>query len=482
VQYTHQTPGCVPVADLTKGVVMKLLDATLAFVLTMAAFGTIVTILMEAVHRILRVRKGRLILVLQRLNKEIDMGMFKEIAAQSRWDFIASVLNNPTRTKGNLPDSDALNEAGGQLSLPRITGKQKKLEVPAKSDGSNETFWMNTINSLGRWNGVRGIFEKVSLEHILRRFVDLDEVKSKVEQSHEKVKAELNRFARKYEELASAASADFKSRARFWSALVGIALAFTANINAARIFEAYMTDKDLVTRVIGQSEEIENQARAARESLRKLLSDNDGAKEPEDIDTQIKAKRNTLKSLNQDRARAEASDDAQKLEGLDQEIKKIESEIASLDQKKYAASQAGKAEQALADAAAKLGSLSELGVPLGADYFPHCIIRNTVNKHDNGWCLEGEDKSSWTVVEWIFGTLTWFVITALTGLLIGLGAPFWFDVAKRIAEVRVMFGGTPSTEQRLGGKDAESDPWKRQKLVNTVLRDVISDQKAASDA
>jgi hypothetical protein len=73
--------------------------------------------------------------------------------------------------------------------------------------------------------------------------------------------------------------------------------------------------------------------------------------------------------------------------------------------------------------------------------------------------------------------LSWWVATTLTGLLIGLGAPFWFDMAKRLATVRSMFGGQASTEERLGGKDVPADrPADRKALIRTILSDVLEEE------
>jgi hypothetical protein len=99
---------------------MQLLDATIAFALTLAGLGTAVTVIMEAIHRVLRIRKGNLILVLQHLNKEISKGPFRGIKPLRRWDFIANVLNNTTRIKNKLPDSSTVGAPSGEKSVPIV--------------------------------------------------------------------------------------------------------------------------------------------------------------------------------------------------------------------------------------------------------------------------------------------------------------------------------------------------------------------------
>jgi len=46
------------------------------------------------------------------------------------------------------------------------------------------------------------------------------------------------------------------------------------------------------------------------------------------------------------------------------------------------------------------------------------------------------------------GLLTWAFTVVLTGLLIGLGGPFWFDMAKKLAAVR---------DSARGGQKADAD-------------------------
>jgi hypothetical protein len=460
---------------------MELLDATLAFVLTLAALATVVTVVMEAVHRILRVRKGNLIIALQRLNKEIPKGPLR-VDPRRRWDFIVNVLNNPTAgLKQQLPTSQTLTkEADDQKKhVPTVFGARNEFRAPEKSRG--EEAWNNAIDSLGRQNGVRGIYDKVSLEHVLRRFVEVGGVKTKIEGAREAAEAELNRIARKYEEFASAVSADFKRRAQLWSMVVGIVLALVANTNGVRIFETYMKNQDLAARVIGQFEEFEKQALDAQESLKKVRAEEEqGGGNSKELDAKIEGKRKELSDLRTERTKADAAKNTSQVKSLDKQIEDKQKEYDSLVAKRYAASEAGKAEAAMKDAAGKLRALSELGVPIGTGYFPHLLIFGGLSKEEKQKRLEAEGMSDLTPWKWFLETVFWFFATAITGMLIGLGGPFWFDVAKRLTEVRSMFKGTPSDEIRLSGKEAGGDTKKRKELVKDVVEDVISEQRSSA--
>ncbi|MCP3953104.1 MAG: hypothetical protein GY697_12930, partial [Desulfobacterales bacterium] len=78
------------------------------------------------------------------------------------------------------------------------------------------------------------------------------------------------------------------------------------------------------------------------------------------------------------------------------------------------------------------------------------------------------------------GFFVWFFSVFLTGILIGLGAPFWFDIAKRLSAIRKgLQSAAASSEYRLSAKNADGDPKERKKIVNNVLEQV-SEEAASS--
>ena len=92
---------------------MQLLDASWAFVLTLAALATVVTTIMEVCFRIARMRKKNLIEVIKLLNNEIGKGPLK-MSPEERWNFFSKVVKNPAEavdlvTKINWQKSDEEN-------------------------------------------------------------------------------------------------------------------------------------------------------------------------------------------------------------------------------------------------------------------------------------------------------------------------------------------------------------------------------------
>ena len=71
---------------------------------------------------------------------------------------------------------------------------------------------------------------------------------------------------------------------------------------------------------------------------------------------------------------------------------------------------------------AEVATLGNLGVPIGYGYFPYCQPRSNGTQIDTA--CAGKERS---------GFAAWFLSTLLAGLLIGLGAPFWFDLARGLS-------------------------------------------------
>lgn len=75
------------------------------------------------------------------------------------------------------------------------------------------------------------------------------------------------------------------------------------------------------------------------------------------------------------------------------------------------------------------------------------------------------------------GFIRWFFAVVLTGLLIGLGAPFWFDVAKRLAGIRSGKRDAASAEFRMAANNANGDNNKRKEIVDAVVTDAAGEQR-----
>lgn len=79
-------------------------------------------------------------------------------------------------------------------------------------------------------------------------------------------------------------------------------------------------------------------------------------------------------------------------------------------------------EQAFSDSRKQLDVLTSVGFPAGWAYFPHSGFREN-------------NPADFTNRNNVAGWLKWILGVALTGVLAGLGAPFWFDAATGISRV-----------------------------------------------
>ena len=69
----------------------------------------------------------------------------------------------------------------------------------------------------------------------------------------------------------------------------------------------------------------------------------------------------------------------------------------------------------------------------------------------------------------------WLFAVIVTGVLVGLGAPFWFDVANRLAQVRGGLRSTASDEDRMSANNSNGDAKKRKEIVDNVVYDAAGE-------
>lgn len=395
---------------------MQLLDACLAFVLTLAALATVVTTIMEAGFRFARMRKKNLISVMELLNKEIGKGALK-MSPEERWEFFSRVVKNPAQTK----------KTNGN--------KESKSEPNWKNDKNDEAHDIAILDNLIKSFDDRGnrkeVFAKVTLEYVLRCLCETECVKQKARGAGHLLKMELNRIARKYEEFGSAVSANFKQYAQFWSIVIGILLAVFANVDGVRIFEAYRTNPKLAATVIEQQEEFiekNDKLQTEKQELEALLQ-----KEKEKKN-EIETAQNTHKSP--------------------EELARLEKELDLLKDEINKKTELTEILKTIEEAKNHFSNLSSLGVPIGWDYYPQ-NIRSAVKQDPAGVAI-------------------WLLKVIITGFLIGLGAPFWFDVAKRLSLIRRgLKNPNSSSEDRLAARDANGDAEERKKIVEDVVADAV---------
>ena len=201
---------------------MALLDAALAFALTLAALATVVTIVVEILNKLRGLRPKDQVKLMGRLYDQVIAPRLDPTLRGhvDRWEFIRKVLENPAATR-KMAQSE---------TEQRFLGRK-----------------------------CSEIYSDISLEHFLRRMLDTNGVTDALappagdegdDKREEELKKKLGEISDKYNEHVSGVSATYKCRAQFTSLLVGIGLALLMNVDGVRLFEAYLKDSELTAKVI----------------------------------------------------------------------------------------------------------------------------------------------------------------------------------------------------------------------------------------
>jgi hypothetical protein len=389
---------------------MSFLDAAIGFAVVMAVLAGAITAFVEAIWRLARIRKGNVISVLKQLDTAMAGVEGANAGSEERWDLFCEILNNPMRTgiassESGLPRSEDLKSGG---TLPRrFMSKLALWKSPklAGDDTNGQSVCDAAISALGRENALAGMFDKVSAEHVARRYAEMYVL---TDRNLDNAREYIDKVIRNFESISSCMSAEFKRRSQLISIIVGIFVALAFNINGLRILDTFIAKPEVSKMFVTNLDQTEAQVLGQIESASKELS-----KTMDEADKEDGAASSTVTELN----------------------------------------------SVVEDLKSTVTGLSDRGVPLGWNYRPHCSLIESVT------CFAVPERDNRMAIADVF-------LMVLSGVLIGLGAPFWFDVAKRLAAVRQMFSGTASDLHTKSGKDANGSSEERKKIVDDIVNSV----------
>jgi len=342
---------------------MRLLDACLALVLTLAVFASSVTVLVEALHFLLDSRakalKGMLDAVFERA---LDEGEVRQQLASDPQQLAALRQNffEVLGTSRTLTQLEARNGLAGKLAR-------------------------GALGLLRKHSATLGAVYRVSLPDALRRLgrTELAETFGDKKEILAKLQASLDaRYAR----FEQSASEYFRDKSRNLAFIVGIFLAVTVNVDAVRMFDAFLADPALTAQTI-----------ARMQAEQKISAENAAA------------------ATNQS------------------------------------------PEEKVRDALVWAETSRSAGFPVGWAYFPYCTppgaqqvdLRcldekgQTKSLRQRFWPGEQVAGKPFLAQAQVGGQGTlWLISAIVTGLLIGLGGPFWFDLAASLGRLRELLRGT----------------------------------------
>jgi hypothetical protein len=258
------------------------------------------------------------------------------------------------------------------------------------------------------FNRVRGFIQpnqlaSMTMMEFADRLADTAVGKAIARGGPEYVDSAINDLAQKFERFGAASSQRFQDHARFWCVLTSILLAFAVNVDAVRVFQELLNDDQLTSGIIAQYG-------AAVE---------EGAQRPQDLKESLEL----MTQLRNDKV----IDDG--------DLKAFQDNIAT--------------------AQLKVTELRDTGLPITVEAWPFCmgVLGDTGRskradsnlataptaapvKPADRKCAAVTEVTSGKGVSEVAGRIfsgagaIWFVSVVLAGVLIGLGAPFWFDLAR----------------------------------------------------
>ncbi|MET0657419.1 MAG: hypothetical protein ABW110_04585 [Steroidobacteraceae bacterium] len=349
---------------------MKWLQAALAFSLLMLVLATIVTIILETAYRALLTREKGFRIMMGRL--------FDEVLKPR----VIHLLRGVTIAEA----------------------REHFLDTVTRNQAYDEEF-----------NRVRGFVQpdqlaSMTMMEFADRLADTAVGRAIARGGSEYVDNAINDLAQKFDRFGAASSKRYQDHARFWCVLASIILALMVNVDAVRVFQELLHDDQLTSSVIARYG-------AAVE---------EGAQRPQDLKESL-----ALMSQLRDEHIIEES-----------ELEAFKDNIAT--------------------AQLKVAELRDTGLPITIEAWPFCtgVLGNTGRsaqsesntgtpaanaalaprdaqpKPADRKCTAVTELPSWQGFREVARRLSssagavWLLSVLLAGVLVGLGAPFWFDLAR----------------------------------------------------
>ena len=433
---------------------MQLIEAALAFAITMLALSLVVSSFVEMIHRICSMREAGLKYMLgqmfdQVLDKYIRPGIaasvpadaadregkISEFVESARKGFVERMSANRA-PMGAAPRSTPTTQAentGGESSL---LGRLKSFWADPRN--SLVHFWKNSVRL---WNGrdlaamtSAEFMERLGSMDVGRAIASANAVATNAgSTAADAVDVVLKDVAQKFEAFGKEASVYFEGRARLLSVVVAMALAFLAHVDAVDLFKTYLRDPNARAKVIEQSDAVTAQHRAAVEAMKALKEiDPTEALTTEEVRKQIEALRNDWKE-----AIAKANSTVKQYADLGVPLGWSDDRINAAEMWR------------LLWTCTKLsdGDAERFGT-----WRQTCRSdeEDSKTKEEFAELLKKKDQLHYTKHRKIWLQVptvasVWFYLF-LGGLLIGLGAPFWYNAVTGLTNLRSAASGATSND------------------------------------
>ena len=366
---------------------LNILQSFLAFATTMLVLATLVTLILEIVARIFRRRYRIFTHLLRQLFK-------KELQP---------LIESNLKTRSGVASGTMAPETRAQLDIFLDEIRNSPLDPV---EDKNPLTW---FGGWLRWFGADRS-EKLTTEEFIRRFARSKIGREIYQQTTGRIDSLIDSLCLRYKELSDAMSEYIKNSSSILSMAVGIIIAFTINLEAYRLFNFYIHNPDVAAKVADNAAAYADAYTDAQQRLNDALV--------------------ALDRTNG--ADAESTADAR------QEIEAIRNRLEAVP--------------------GYVSALKAEGIPIGLDYFPFCRYRKTIQKDgkdaypckdpDSRYRLVAStdsDRSLWP------DYLLWIIKVIITGVLIGLGGPFWYDAVRGLARATQILRGRAEPQKAPAG-------------------------------
>lgn len=419
---------------------MQLIEAALAFAITMLALSLVVSSFVEMIHRIGSMREAGLKYMLGQMFDQVVKKYLTE-------DKLIALVNRSRRPDDQVANAAEALKIFRNGFVERMSANRAPMGVTPNATPTDPSAQVasNPKVTFGLWKG--RYLAAMTPAEFMERLGSMDVGQTIVEASAaisdtarnagitaaDAINVALTDIAQKFEAIGKEASVYFEGRARLLSVVVAIALAFFAHVDAVDLFRTYLRDPNARAKVIEQSEAVTAQHKAAIDAAK------------------------ALKELTPP-ASLTAAQVSEQIEALKSDWK-----------------------EAIAKANSTVKQYADLGVPLGwnddrikaAEMWPllwTCTkLSDNVTAEFGTWrqtCRSDEEDSKTTQemdelrksgkeLTYTKHRKIWLQVPTvasvwlylfLGGLLVGLGAPFWYNAVTGLTNIRNAARGTTSAD------------------------------------
>ena len=348
-------------------------EAALAFALTMLIFATMVSVIVEAGMRIFLARESGFQRMLEQLFDEMIKPRITDLLTHTSIDTRSNFIEK-------LGFNPLTSKTGG------LTGLVSKLLVPRRNTS-------------------------MTVMQFAERLADTQVGQEIAKQTEDRMDILVKDMAQKFESVGAAATETYTRRAATISMLTAMVFAFAANVDSVRLLKTFVSNQQLTSNIIARSEEIQDNHQKQQKAMEDLLDD--------------------IESASAGGRDAEQSAD----------LKELRETAAQLEN--------------------DLADLASQGLPVTYEFFPACPVggsdmrcdayheyleKNTCVKSSStnlygrkhrllSECLAANHDWWDPILHDLATSFGWFLSVLLSGLLIGLGGPFWYNLVSSLTRV-----------------------------------------------